>query len=188
MANLLIVDDDAHIRESLRDRFAARGHDVTTAVDGKDALVKIRRERPDLVLLDLQMPELDGIGVLQKLQQDGIDVTVVVITAFGTVDRAVQAMKNGAYDFIQKPFEPALIEETVKRALERSSLQVENRALRAGKDVCSASVLRSASSRRAPTWRTYRLRKRRPNARRVIQSRARTQPQPWRLTQPVKLP
>lgn len=134
MANLLIVDDDAHIRDSLRDRFAARGHEVATAVDGKDALVKIRRERPDLVLLDLQMPELDGIGVLQKLQQDGIDVTVVVITAFGTVDRAVQAMKNGAYDFIQKPFEPALIEETVKRALERMTLQVENRALRAGRE------------------------------------------------------
>ncbi|KAF0241980.1 MAG: hypothetical protein FD180_4172 [Planctomycetota bacterium] len=134
MANLLIVDDDANIRDSLRDRFVARGHDVSTAVDGKDALVKIRRERPDLVLLDLQMPELDGIGVLQKLQQDGIDLTVVVITAFGTVDRAVQAMKNGAYDFIQKPFEPALIEETVKRALERTTLQVENRALRAGKE------------------------------------------------------
>ncbi|MEK7466538.1 MAG: sigma-54 dependent transcriptional regulator [Planctomycetota bacterium] len=134
MANLLIVDDDANIRDSLRDRFQARGHEVSTAVDGKDALVKIRRERPDLVLLDLQMPELDGIGVLQKLQQDGIEVTVVVITAFGTVDRAVQAMKNGAYDFIQKPFEPALIEETVKRALERTNLQVENRALRAGKE------------------------------------------------------
>ncbi len=134
MPTLLIVDDDANIRESLRDRFAARGHDVSTAVDGKDALVKIRRDRPDLVLLDIQMPELDGIGVLQKLQQDGIDVTVVVITAFGTVDRAVQAMKNGAYDFIQKPFEPALVEETVKRALERTNLLGENRALKAGKD------------------------------------------------------
>ncbi len=134
MANLLIVDDDANIRESLRDRFVARGHDVSTAVDGKDALVKIRRDRPDLVLLDIQMPELDGIGVLQKLQHDGVDVTVVVITAFGTVDRAVQAMKNGAYDFIQKPFEPALVEETVKRALERTNLQSENRALKAGKD------------------------------------------------------
>jgi len=134
MAQLLIVDDDAHIRDSLRDRLAARGHEVTTAVDGKDALVKIRRERPDLVLLDLQMPELDGIGVLQKLQQDGSDVTVVVITAFGTIERAVQAMKAGAYDFIQKPFEPALIEETVRRALERTSLRTENRALRLGRD------------------------------------------------------
>ncbi|MCC6739109.1 MAG: sigma-54-dependent Fis family transcriptional regulator [Planctomycetia bacterium] len=134
MPTLLIVDDDANIRESLRDRFAARGHDVSTAVDGKDALVKIRRDRPDLVLLDLQMPELDGIGVLPKLQQDGIDVTVVVITAFGTVDRAVPAMTNGAYAFIPKPFEPALVEETVKRALERTNLQCENRALRAGPD------------------------------------------------------
>ncbi|NUN48910.1 MAG: sigma-54-dependent Fis family transcriptional regulator [Candidatus Brocadiae bacterium] len=134
MPNLLIVDDDPGILSALRDRFVARGHDVTTAVDGKDALVKIRRERPDLVLLDLQLPELDGIGVLQKLRDDGIELTVVVITAFGTVDRAVAAMKAGAWDFIQKPFEPALVEETVRRALEREGLRTENRALRASRE------------------------------------------------------
>ncbi|MBI2924030.1 MAG: sigma-54-dependent Fis family transcriptional regulator, partial [Planctomycetes bacterium] len=134
MPHLLIVDDDPHILASLKERLEARGHDVDTAVDGKDALVKIRRERPDLILLDLQLPELDGIGVLKKLQEEGTDVTVVVITAFGTVERAVQAMKAGAYDFIQKPFEPALVEETIRRALERANLRTENRALRAGRE------------------------------------------------------
>src|SRR6478672_4864978 len=123
MARILVVDDDAHIRQALVDRFVARKFDVSSAASGKDALSKISREHPDVVLLDLQLPEGDGFWVLQQLKAEGIEATVVVITAFGTVDRAVQAMKEGAYDFIQKPFEPALVEETVRRALERTSLR-----------------------------------------------------------------
>jgi len=128
MARLLVVDDDAHIRQALVDRFVARKFDVSSAASGKDALSKISREHPDVVLLDLQLPEGDGFWVLQRLKEEAIEATVVVITAYGTVDRAVQAMKEGAYDFIQKPFEPALVEETVRRALERTSLK---RTLRA---------------------------------------------------------
>ncbi len=123
MARILVVDDDAHIRQALVDRFVARKFEVSSAGSGKDALSKISREHPDVVLLDLQLPEGDGFWVLQQLKAEGIEATVVVITAFGTVDRAVQAMKEGAYDFIQKPFEPALVEETVRRALERTSLR-----------------------------------------------------------------
>jgi len=128
MARILVVDDDAHIRQALVDRFVARKFDVSSAASGKDALSKITREHPDVVLLDLQLPEGDGFWVLKQLKDEGIEATVVVITAYGTVDRAVQAMKEGAYDFIQKPFEPALVEETVRRALERTSLR---RTLRA---------------------------------------------------------
>src|SRR4051812_46454550 len=128
MARILVVDDDAHIRQALVDRFVARKFDVSSAGSGKDALSKISREHPDVVLLDLQLPEGDGFWVLKQLKDEGIEATVVVITAHGTVDRAVQAMKEGAYDFIQKPFEPALVEETVRRALERTSLR---RTLRA---------------------------------------------------------
>jgi DNA-binding NtrC family response regulator len=123
MSRILVVDDDAHIRQALIDRFAARKFDVSFAASGKVALAKISRERPDVVLLDLQLPEGDGLWVLQQLREEQIDATVVVITAFGTVDKAVHAMKEGAYDFIQKPFEPSLVEETVRRALERTSLQ-----------------------------------------------------------------
>ena len=123
MARILVVDDDAHIRQALVDRFAARKFDVVSAASGKDAFSKISRERPDVVLLDLQLPEGDGFWVLKRLREEQIDATVVVITAFGTVDKAVQAMKEGAYDFIQKPFEPSLVEETVRRAMERTSLQ-----------------------------------------------------------------
>jgi DNA-binding NtrC family response regulator len=123
MPRILVVDDDAHIRQALIDRFSARKFDVSSAASGRDAVAKISRERPDVVLLDLQLPEGDGLWVLQQLRKEEIDATVVVITAFGTVDKAVHAMKEGAYDFIQKPFEPSLVEETVRRALERTALQ-----------------------------------------------------------------
>jgi len=128
MPRILVVDDDAHIRQALAERFAARRFDVRSSGSGKDALSKIVHEHPDVVLLDLQLPEGDGFWVLKQLREEGIEATVVVITAFGTVDKAVQAMKEGAYDFIQKPFEPALVEETVRRALERSSLRRTVRA------------------------------------------------------------
>ena len=123
MPRLLVVDDDAHIAQGLAERFKARGFGVSMAASGKDAFAKITREHPDVVLLDLQLPEGDGFWVLKRLREEGIEATVVVITAFGTVDKAVQAMKEGAYDFIQKPFEPSLVEETVRRAIERTSLK-----------------------------------------------------------------
>ncbi len=123
MPRLLVVDDDPHIAQALVDRFVARGFAVSSAASGREALAKIGREQPDVVLLDLQIPEGDGFSVLRKLKEEGVEATVVVITAFGTVDKAVQAMKEGAYDFIQKPFEPTLVEETVRRALERSAFK-----------------------------------------------------------------
>jgi DNA-binding NtrC family response regulator len=122
MPRILVVDDDAHIRQALIERFSARNYEVGSAGSGKDAVAKISREKPDVVLLDLQLPEGDGLWVLRRLREEQIDATVVVITAFGTVDKAVHAMKEGAYDFIQKPFEPSLVEETVRRALERTRL------------------------------------------------------------------
>ncbi len=128
MARLLIVDDDPNIRQALVERFQARKLDVSHAASGKEALSRIQREHPDVVLLDLQLPEGDGFWVLRQLRDEGVEATVVVITAFGSVDKAVQAMREGAYDFIQKPFEPSLIEETVRRALERSTLRRAARA------------------------------------------------------------
>ncbi len=128
MARILIVDDDPHIRQALVDRFAARKFEVSHAGSGREAFAKIVREQPDVVLLDLQLPEGDGLSVLRRLREEGVEATVVVITAFGSVDKAVQAMKEGAYDFVQKPFEPSLIEETVRRALERTSLKRTVRA------------------------------------------------------------
>src|SRR6185295_16385164 len=104
-------------------RFTARKFGVSSAGSGKEAFAKICRERPDVVLLDLQLPEGDGLWVLKQLREEQVEATVVVITDCGSVDKAVHAMKEGAYEFIQKPFEPSLVEETVRRALERTSLR-----------------------------------------------------------------
>src|SRR5919201_18841 len=101
MPRLLVVDDDPHIRQALVERFAARKFEVSQAGSGRDAFSKITREQPDVVLLDLQLPEGDGLTVLRRLREEEIEATVVVITAFGSIDKAVQAMKEGAYDFIQ---------------------------------------------------------------------------------------
>ncbi|HXX92480.1 MAG TPA: response regulator, partial [Planctomycetota bacterium] len=141
MARILVVDDDPHIRQALIDRFAARKFEVLSAASGPEAVAAIAREQPDVVLLDLQIPQGDGFWVLRELRDRGLEATVIVITAFGTVDRAVQAMKEGAYDFLQKPFEPALVEEAVRRALERTALR---RTLRASASVPEVIGLASA--------------------------------------------
>jgi DNA-binding NtrC family response regulator len=157
MARILVVDDDAHIRQALVDRFVARKFDVSSAGSGKDALSKISREHPDVVLLDLQLPEGDGFWVLKQLKDEGIEATVVVITAHGTVDRAVQAMKEGAYDFIQKPFEPALVEETVRRALERTSLRRTLRAQSAEPSIIGLAAAVELAKKAAKTDATVLL-------------------------------
>ncbi|MBK7875679.1 MAG: sigma-54-dependent Fis family transcriptional regulator [Planctomycetes bacterium] len=133
MPSLLVVDDDPNIRASLVERFRGRGFAVSSASSGREALAKLRREAPDAVLLDLQLPEGDGLSVLNALREEGLDVTVIVITAFGSVGRAVEAMRAGAWDFLVKPFEPGLVEETVRRALERTTLVRSARAAKSAR-------------------------------------------------------
>jgi DNA-binding NtrC family response regulator len=122
---VLIVDDDAASRELLETRLGALSCDVAMAADGWEALVAIRREAPSVVLLDLQMPSMNGMEVLRALQQDGSNIPVIVITAHGSIESAVAAMKEGAYDFILKPFDPKHLEIVVRKALERESLKRE---------------------------------------------------------------
>jgi DNA-binding NtrC family response regulator len=150
MARILVVDDDADIRTILADRLTARGHEVFEAADGLKALEISARDLPDLMLLDLDLPGADGMAVLERLRQETSAPTVVVITAFATIEKAVEAMRRGAFDFLQKPFQPGLVELTVQKALERSELREENRALRAalpgGKTLVGASAaLRSVT-------------------------------------------
>jgi DNA-binding NtrC family response regulator len=122
---VLIVDDDAASRELVETRLEALKCDVAMAADGREALSAIRHEAPSVVLLDLQMPGMDGMEVLRTLRQDRIDVPVIVITAHGSIESAVAAMKEGAYDFILKPFDPKHLEIVVRKALERESLKRE---------------------------------------------------------------
>ncbi|MFT5079568.1 MAG: two-component system response regulator AtoC [Bacteroidia bacterium] len=125
---LLIVDDDQAILDSLAERFEARGYKVTTAETGADAVACA--DGTDVMLLDLQLPAGDGLWVLERLAEVETAPSVVVITAHGTVGRAVEAMKSGAYDFLEKPFAAVRVEEAVARAWERSKLLTSNRVLR----------------------------------------------------------
>ena len=128
-SRILVVDDDPDIRELLSDRLQLMRLDVSCAGDGEDALAILRQEAPSLTLLDLQLPRVSGMEVLRTIQRERIETTVIVITAWGTPERAVEAMRAGAYDFIPKPLDPAHLEVVINKALERDSLREENRLL-----------------------------------------------------------
>jgi DNA-binding NtrC family response regulator len=127
---ILIVDDDPQIRLVLADRLHASGFCVHQAHNGKRGLEVVAEENPDLVLLDLQMPEMDGLEVLSRLQKNCPDLPVIMLTAHGSIEHAVDAMKRGASDFLPKPCKPDHILLVVQKALERKYLKEENRFLR----------------------------------------------------------
>ena len=100
---ILIVDDESNIRDILKDRLEATGYQVIQASDGKEGLALTESEEPDLILLDLKMPKMDGIEVLERLRKKFPEIIVIVLTGHGTIGLAVEAMKLGAFDFITKP-------------------------------------------------------------------------------------
>jgi DNA-binding NtrC family response regulator len=120
---ILVADDDADIRDILKDTLNSLGARIVTAVDGQDCLDRVEADAPDVLLLDIEMPVKSGLQVLQELQQRGNAMTIIMITAYGTIERAVQAMKEGAYDFITKPFDLDHITLVVEKALEREKLK-----------------------------------------------------------------
>jgi DNA-binding NtrC family response regulator len=125
-ASILVVDDDPDILEVLADRLEALDYRVVTASTGREGLARLENTGPQLVLLDIQLPDMSGLDVLTAMRAQDPTITVVMITAYGTVERAVQAMKQGAYDFILKPFAPDHLSLIVQKALEweRLSSQV----------------------------------------------------------------
>ena len=124
-ARVLIVDDDPASRRLLEVRLRPLQCDVATAGNGELALSAIRKEQPDLLLLDLQMPRMGGMDVLRVLRQDGIEVPTIVITAHGSIEAAVEAMKQGAYDFVTKPIDANHFDLVLRKALERVRLKCE---------------------------------------------------------------
>lgn len=114
---ILVVDDEAKVRDSIRGVLVDEGFRVRTAKNGQDALATIRRERPELVLLDVWMPEVDGIEVLARIKETAADLPVIVISGHGNVEMAVKATKLGAVDFIEKPFSIDALLSSVRRAL-----------------------------------------------------------------------
>lgn len=122
---ILIVDDEKNIRMTLSQALADMDVETETAVNGEEALSTLKDADFGLVLLDLRMPGMDGMEVLKKLRKDRPDIRVVIITAHGTIDSAVDAMKLGAVDFIQKPFTPGEIRQMVSKIIARETLDAE---------------------------------------------------------------
>jgi two-component system response regulator AtoC len=123
---ILLIDDEENFRHMLSVILKKRGYDVETANNGSDGLKKIDTGSYDTVLCDIRMPEMDGLEFLKEAQQAGCESTIIMMSAYGSLDTAIEAMKLGAYDYISKPFKPDEIILTLKKAEERERLRREN--------------------------------------------------------------
>ena len=130
MPTLLVVDDEEANRLALERILAREGFSVLHAADGRQALERIRSDAPDLMLTDLKMPGMTGLELMRAARTLDPDLEVIVMTAYGTVETAVEAMKEGAWDFVTKPLRRSDIVRAVRKALEKRRLVAENRALK----------------------------------------------------------
>jgi two-component system response regulator AtoC len=127
---ILIIDDEENFRHMLSVVLKKEGYDVETSSNGEEGLQKIALTPFDQILCDIRMPQMDGLEFLRKAQKIGVDATIIMMSAYGTVDIAIEAMKLGAYDYISKPFKPDEVILTLRKAEEREQLRKENRLLR----------------------------------------------------------
>src|ERR1700756_29702 len=137
VARLLVVDDEKSICSTIEAAMKAAGHQVEVADSGELALTLMRKQVPDILLTDLRMDGMSGIDLLGKTKEYFPSVTGVIMTAFGTIDTAVSAMKHGAYDYLVKPFTPEQLEHLVDRIEEYRRLRDENTKLRDQVDALS---------------------------------------------------
>ncbi len=150
MASILVVDDEVKMRHILKIMLEMQGHSVEEASNGAEALERIEELPLDLVIADIRMPEMDGIELLRRIQAMDIPLPVVFITAFATIESAVEAMRHGAADYLTKPFEEQRLILTVQRVLGVSKIMKENRELREqltriskdGEIVCASDAMR----------------------------------------------
>jgi two-component system nitrogen regulation response regulator NtrX len=134
MKTVLIADDEKNIRASLTTTFRLDGFRVVAAADGEEAVAAVERGGVDLALLDLQMPKLDGLAALRRMREIDRTLPVILLTAHGTIERAVEAVRLGAYDFIEKPPHSERILLSVRNALRQVLLEEENHELRGEQD------------------------------------------------------
>ncbi|MBA3647602.1 MAG: sigma-54-dependent Fis family transcriptional regulator [Chitinophagales bacterium] len=130
MANILIIDDEKSIRRTLREILEYEGYKVEEANDGIEGLNMIKDISFDAILLDIKMPKMDGMEVLDKIQAQNIDVPVIMVSGHGTIDTAVEAVKKGAYDFVAKPMDLNRLLISLRNALEKASLVTETKVLK----------------------------------------------------------
>jgi DNA-binding NtrC family response regulator len=142
---ILIVDDETIVRDSLGAWFRQDGHRVDVAESGKEALRLVSANRYDIAFLDIKMPGMDGLELQARLSAADPELSVVLMTAYASVETAVKAMKNGAYDYIVKPFDPDDLSMLVKRAAEHRSLRAENQRLKKSLESAAPALLLGSS-------------------------------------------
>lgn len=130
MPNILVVDDEAAIRESLKDWLMEDGYRVALAIDGENAIAMVQESQYDVILLDLKMPGIDGLETMRRVKELSPDSGVLMMTAYASVDTAVQAMKEGAFDYLVKPFDPDEVELQIKKIVAHREMRLENIMLR----------------------------------------------------------
>src|SRR5688572_9982084 len=130
MSKILVVEDDNKIRAILKEILEEKDHDVDEAADGAEGFKKLEQGLFDLCLCDIKMPKMDGLEVLEKSKEAGIATNFIIISAHGTIDVAVEAVKKGAFDFLQKPFDLGRLEITLRNALDKTSLVKETKSLK----------------------------------------------------------
>ena len=146
-SRILVIDDEAGIRDSLRMTLEYEGYDFVGAATGQEGLALAEREAPDLVLLDVKMPGMDGLEVLDRLRAMNEALPVVVISGHGTISTAVEATKKGAFDFIEKPFASERVLVSLRNALDQRRLRDENRSLKKAVEVRHQMIGESAALR-----------------------------------------
>jgi two-component system response regulator AtoC len=141
MGKILIVDDEHSILESLEMFLGEKGHTVYTASSGLDGFEKFNREKPDVMVLDIRLPDLNGLEVLDRVQENGCGTKVIMMTAFHDMETTIQAMKRGAYDYIHKPLDADEVEKSVNRALRILEVDRESPVLKKAKSPRNQEVI-----------------------------------------------
>jgi DNA-binding NtrC family response regulator len=155
-ARILIVDDETVVRDSLGKWFEEEGYAVETAASAREALLKLPRERWDLALLDIKMPGMDGLELQRKIREVDPEILVVIMTGYASVETAVEALKDGAYDYITKPFDPDDLAHVIRKALEHRQIKRENVQLRQTLEETQAAELIGESPAMQKVWELVR--------------------------------
>ena len=130
MAKILVIDDEKSIRNTMRDILQYEGYEVIIAADGMEGLVCVKTEKPDVIFCDIKMPQMDGMEVLERIKEFSEDTPVIMISGHGTIETAIEAIRKGAYDFIEKPLDLNRILITIKNATDKHQLIHETKTLK----------------------------------------------------------
>ncbi len=135
---VLLIDDEEDFVEALAERMKARGMDVTASTSGREAISKVENESYDAIVLDLQMPEMDGLEVLSALKKMNPNLQIILLTGHATVEKGIEAMKLGAMDLLEKPADLQVITEKIKKAQAKRMILVEKETEKKIKDIMTS--------------------------------------------------